>query len=238
MFLPGNIDSLSIYDIFSYVWRIHVNIQISILIIVSPGRILKNDILICDLLTCKLVNLFISILETIIHFIFRIIFKPGFIQEIARFYNGSLRCTRQFYFLVHSAESVSWRKIFRIFLAIAVNLNSLLNPFEAGIGIVGRLSVGGTIKYLIPVTSQTAQVIDLRKFQERKRIWRLSIMRIDRIKTRSIKDIVITAASHRTDFFQIIVIFKDTHQTSDSALHRSLIYHACICNSSLRAGRF
>ena len=73
---PGDIDGLSVYNIFSYIWFINVDVQITVFIVFSPGRILQNDVFIGDLFSGQLINLFVTVLETIVQFVFRIVFKP------------------------------------------------------------------------------------------------------------------------------------------------------------------
>ena len=46
VFFPGDIDGLSVYNIFSYIWFINVDVQITVFIVFSPGRILQNDVFI------------------------------------------------------------------------------------------------------------------------------------------------------------------------------------------------
>ena len=76
VFFPSDIDGLSVYNIFSYIWFINVDVQITVFIVFSPGRILQNDVFIGDLFSGQLINLFVTVLETIVQFVFRIVFKP------------------------------------------------------------------------------------------------------------------------------------------------------------------
>ena len=99
---------------------------------------------------------------------------------------------------------------------------------------MGGFPVFGTVKHIIRVVGKPADIIHLRQFQNGKCISRLTIMGIDCIKARGIKNKVITAAAHGTDFFQLIVVFHDCHQPGDPALHRRLINHARIGNARLR----
>lgn len=95
MFFPGDINGFSVYDVFSYVRFVNIDVQITVFIVFSPGRILQNNVFISNLLTGQLIDLFVAILETIIQFVLRIVFKPWLVQEISRFYNVCFGLSRE-----------------------------------------------------------------------------------------------------------------------------------------------
>ena len=62
MFFPGDINGFSVYDVFSYVRFVNIDVQITVFIVFSPGRILQNNVFISILLTGQLIDLFVAIL--------------------------------------------------------------------------------------------------------------------------------------------------------------------------------
>ena len=61
-------------------------------------------------------------------------------------------------------------------------------------------------------------------------------MNIDGIKSCGIEDIVIPAASHGADLFEIVIVLHHCHKTRDTALHGCLVYDTGIRNPCLRYG--
>ena len=131
-------------------------------IVFSPGRILQNDVFIGDLFSGQLINLFVTVLETIVQFVFRIVFKPWLIQKMSRFYDICFCLTRKFHFIIYAAECITRLEVLSVFLTVAVDLDTFLDTFKTCISVVRRFSVSGTIKYLITVSGQSTDIIYLR----------------------------------------------------------------------------
>ncbi len=150
MFFPGDINGFSVYDVFSYVRFVNIDVQITVFIVFSPGRILQNNVFISNLLTGQLIDLFVAILETIIQFVLRIVFKPWLVQENTQVLQRLLRSLPEVPLHRHAAECISRLEVFIVFLAVAVDLDTFLDALKACICVVWGFSVGGTVKYLIP----------------------------------------------------------------------------------------
>ena len=76
-------------------------------------------------------------------------------------------------------------------------------------------------------------IVDQVLVQILKCIYSLSIMRIDGIILICIEQEVITAASHRTDPWNIVIVLDDRHETGDASLYRCFINDSCVLSSAL-----
>ena len=118
-----------------------------------------------------------------------------------------------------------------IILAIALALDSCLKMGEISVSIVRCYTVCAAIVSISKCKS--VQIVDQVLVQILKCIYSLSIMRIDGIILICIEQEVITAASHRTDPWNIVIVLDDRHETGDASLYRCFINNSCVLSSAL-----
>ena len=118
-----------------------------------------------------------------------------------------------------------------IILAIALTLDSCLKMGEISVSIVRCYTVCAAIVSISKCKS--VQIVDQVLVQILKCIYSLSIMRIDGIILICIEQEVITAASHRTDPWNIVIVLDDRHETGDASLYRCFINDSCVLSSAL-----
>ena len=219
---PGNIDCLASGNVFAAAAGLGINVQIAIGIISLIAGILKNNVVTGQLLSCQLVHMRCIKLEAAVFLGLGIVFKPGMIvPEVIQLHKGR-RCS----FIQSNLCSLRRKLIMsgvalRILLAVAKALDSCLKVGCICVGIVRCHTVCSPV---IDISkSQSVQIIDHMLIQILKCIHSLSIMCVNGIKFIGVENIIITAASHRADSLQIIVILDDRHKPGNAALHRCFI---------------
>ena len=118
---------------------------------------------------------------------------------------------------------------------VAAEIDSRCNPGRIQIRIVRRRTVRRPVIHLFRIF-HAVHIVNMIGLQKRNRIRRLSVMIIQGIKTSCQIHIIFAAAPHRSDLFEIIIVFKQPHQARNAAFDRRFIDHSRTADTALRAG--
>ncbi len=126
--------------------------------------------------------------------------------------------------------------IFVIVCREALLFNAGCNTLCTGVAVMGRLSILGTVINTCTGGVDTVQTVGSRRIQKINGILGMTVAAVNSVPAKSKTNKINTSASYRTDLVQILIIFKDTHETGDTALNRCLIQNIGIFDTGLRTG--
>ena len=118
---------------------------------------------------------------------------------------------------------------------IAAEIDSRRNTCCVKIRIMRRRTVRRPVIHLFRIF-HAVHIVNMIGLQKRNRIRRLSVMIIQGIKTSRQIHIIFAATPHRSDLFEIIIVFKQPHQARNAAFDRRFIDHSRTADTALRAG--
>ena len=118
---------------------------------------------------------------------------------------------------------------------VAAEIDSRCNPSCIQIRIVRRRTIRRPVIHLFRIL-HAVHIVYVIRFEQRNRIRRLSIVVIQSVKSRCQIHIIFAAAPHRSDLFEIIIVFKQPHQARNAAFDRRFIDHSRTADTALRAG--
>ena len=137
-------------------------------------------------------------------------------------------------------------KIILIIGAVAVPLHGCLDAFLTDVYVMGCRTVAGAVENVLSAVAadstglililKTADVICSLGVQLVHGINSLSVMDINGVEFFCKINVIITAASDRTDLLHAAVILKDSHKTGKSTFYRSLVNDTGFLDTGLGAG--